>query len=69
MKLFKIFYEVDNGCAFIVDSALVVATCEESATFALSEFISAKDSVTYISEVISVEEFGGEVFTGKFGYR
>lgn len=69
MKFYKIFYEVDNGCSFTLDTALVLATSEENAKSLLSEFICAIDSDTYISEFFSVEEFDGQIFTGKFGYR
>ena len=69
MKMYKIYYEVDNGCAYIMDHALVLALDDKDAVEKLSEFISAKDNDTYVSGIVDVKEFKDEIFTGKFGYK
>lgn len=69
MKLYKIYYEVDNDCAYIMDYALVYALDDKDAVDKLSKFISAKDSYSYVSKIVYIEEFKDEIFTGEFGYR
>ena len=69
MKLYKIYFEVDNGCAYIMDYALIYATNSEEAVNKLSEFIIAQDFESRVSDVVYIKEFSDDIFTTKFGYK
>lgn len=67
-KLYVIHYWTDTGYAFEKDFALIKATDEEKAKEILREYIRNRGNEYCVSEIVSVEEFDGYVFTGKFGY-
>jgi hypothetical protein len=67
--LYKIEFDVDNGCSYTHDTALVIANSFEDAKEKLKKLINSIDSETYVSKIYKVDSFSGEVFTGKHGWR
>lgn len=68
MKMFDIEYAVDNGAYEWRDRACVLAYDKYDAQLKLKRYYEAyADSSTYVSEVFRVDEFTGNVFTGRFG--
>lgn len=68
MKCFKVEYAVDNGAYEWRDRACVLAYNKDDAELKLKRYYEAHaDSDTYVSEVFRINEFTGNVFTGRFG--
>ena len=66
--LYRIEFEVDDGCTYGEDTALVLAQGYDEAKEKLHKYINSLDSETCISRVFSISPFEGEVFTGRHGY-
>jgi hypothetical protein len=69
MFLYRIEFEVDNGASYVKDMAIVMAHNAEEANEKLRILINSIDSETCISEIYKTIIFGGDVFTGKHGWR
>lgn len=69
MFLYRIEFEVDNGASYNKDVAIVMAHNAEEANEKLRSLINSIDSETCVSEIYKTVIFGGDVFTGKHGWR
>ena len=69
MLLYKIEFEVDNGCSYNKDVALVMAHNAEEAIEKLRSLINSIDSETCVSKIYKTVIFDGDVFTGNHGWR
>ena len=69
MLLYKIEFEVDNGVSYDKDVTLVMAHDAEEANAKLKSLINSIDNETCVSKIFKTEIFGGEVFTGRHGWR
>ena len=69
MFLYRIEFEVDNGASYVKDVAIVMAHNAEEANEKLRSLINSIDSETCVSEIYKTVIFGGDVFTGKHGWR
>ena len=67
--LYSVAFEVDNGTAYINDTAVVSANDAWEAEVKLRNYINSIDSETCISRIYNVRAFEGEVFTGRHGYK
>lgn len=68
-NLYLIDYEVDTGCSYIRDQALVFADCKNTAKYRLSEAVEKLAHENTVTKYYSVEEFNGNVFSAKFKIR
>lgn len=69
MSLYRIEFEVDNGASYNKDVAIVMAHDAEEANEKLRSLINSIDSETCVSKIYKTVVFGGDVFTGKHGWR
>lgn len=69
MFLYRIEFEVDNGASYDKDVAIVMAHNAEEANEKLRKLINSIDSETCVSEIYKTVIFGGEVFTGRHGWK
>lgn len=67
--LYSIAFEVDNGTAYINDTAVVSANDAWEAEIKLKLFINSIDSETCVSHIYNVRQFKGDVWTGRHGYK
>lgn len=67
--LYSIAFEVDNGTAYINDTAIVSANDVQEAERKLRLFINGIDSETCLSRIYNVRQFEGDIWTGKHGCR
>lgn len=68
MKSYYVRYEIDSGYDYVKDVALVFAENEGDARKKINKHVNALGNEYMISEIFSVSEFNGEVFTGKYGW-
>ena len=69
MTVYRIDFEVDNGASYNKDVALVFASTPNEAEEKLRRLINSIDSETCVSEIFRTAVFGGEVFSGRHGWR
>lgn len=67
MELYMINFQVDDGCKFTDDIAIVKAHNKEEALIKLRGFINSIDSETCVSKIYNVEPFTGDIMSGKYG--
>lgn len=67
--LYRIEFEVDNGCTYDEDVAVIVANGYDEAKEKLHKYINSLNSETCISKIFNIGPFEGEVFTGRHGYK
>lgn len=66
MKLYEIFYQVDTGSELCRDFAIVRANSNKEAVAELKSYILTTGYDNRIWNIYSVEEFTGDVFSGRF---
>lgn len=67
--LYRIEFEVDNGASYYKDVALVIASTPDEANEKLRRLIGSIDSETCVSKIFKTDIFGGEIFTGRHGWK
>lgn len=67
-KWFLIKYEVDTGWENNRDTALIEAEDEIEAKEYLKRYIGRLGNDYMVSRIFEIKEFGGYIFTGRYGF-
>lgn len=68
-KIFIVYYRVRCSRETNQDTAIIIAKNKNHVKRKLKDFINHKANNIVLTNIISIEEYRGTIFTNKFGYE